>query len=101
MWESREFVRLIFGIACGASIASALCWNKRVLVLAMGIIMTTCVGRSWAIAGAYVDSREVMAGGTTTLLVGSFIWIALAMAEFIFTVALLTLVAVRNVKSRD
>lgn len=101
IWETHDFVRSVFAVTAIACLVSAVCWNRRVLVLAMGIIMSTCVGRAWAIAGAYVDSRDVTAGGMTTLLVGSFIWIALALAEFVFTVALLTLVTVRHLQNRE
>jgi hypothetical protein len=100
-WDDVTVVRWVFGITAVSCFASVVCWNKRLLVVVMGVVMLCCIGRAWAIAGAYIDSRNVVDGGVTTYLVGSFIWLAIAMAEFIFTVALLTLLAVHKVTKRD
>lgn len=97
VWDHEVVVRLVFGAAAVACVALALNWHRYTIMAASAVILVVTLGRSWALAEAYFDSRRIGDDtGETTLLVGCFIWLALALAQYAFAAALLSLTVPRT-----
>lgn len=91
VWDNPDVTRLIFLGAAVAALLTAVVWQVGTILVCASVIVLVSLGRCWAITSTYVESRHMVSGGTTTLLVGSFIWLALALAEVMFAIGLMTL----------
>ena len=91
VWDDPQFARAVFFVAAMAALVTAFVWHVGTILVCASTIVAVALGRGWAIAHAYIVSRQTVNGGSTTLLVGSFIWLAFALAEVIFAVGLMSL----------
>lgn len=92
-WTNPDVVRAAWALSCLAALGTALLRWPWLVISAAGVIALTTLGRAWNLVGLWVDSRDVHGAGTTTLLVGSLLWAAMAIAHLVFAGALLGIIA--------
>lgn len=92
-WTNPDVVRGAWALSCLAALGTALLRWPRLVIGAAGVIALTSLGRAWNLTGLWVDSRHEHLQGTTTFLVGAFLWAAVAIAHLVFAGALLGIIA--------